>query len=257
MEETLRVLIVDDEPLAREGLRLHLAELPGVEVVGEAADGEEAVRSIQGLDPDLVLLDVQMPGLDGFGVVQAMGAQGMPPVVFVTAFDEFAVRAFEAHALDYLLKPVDPDRLARAVERARERRRQERGRDLERRVLGLMEGLRAEGRYLERLAVRSGSRIVFVRVSEIDWIEASGNYARLHAGKSEYLLRETMSALEAQLDPRQFMRIHRSTLVRVDRIRELEPLYQGDYVVILEDGTRLTSSRSYRDKLQALLGRER
>lgn len=255
--EKLRVLIVDDEPLAREGLRLHLGEHPEVEVVGEASDGEEAVRTIQGLDPDLVFLDVQMPGLDGFGVVESLGAQAMPPVVFVTAYDEFALRAFEAHALDYLLKPVDPDRLGRAVDRALEWRRQDRDRELERRMAGLLEGLRGEGRYLERLAVRSGNRIVFVRVPDIDWIEAAGNYARLHAGKNEYLLRETMTGLEAQLDPRQFMRIHRSTIVRVDRIKELEPLYQGDYVVILEDGTRLTSSRSYRDNLQALLGRER
>ena len=255
MTETIRVLVVDDEPLAREGLRLHLDAYDDVRVVGEASDGEEAVRRIQELSPDAVLLDVQMPGLDGFGVVDTVGAERMPPVVFVTAYDEFALRAFEAHALDYVMKPVDPDRLARAFERVRERVQHRHAADEEQRVLGLLESLRGEGRYLERVAVRSGERIVLLRADEIDYIEAAGNYARIHGNKSEYLLRETMTGLEARLDPREFIRIHRSTIVRTDRIRELEPLFQGDYLVILSDGTRLTSSRSYREGLQQLMGR--
>ena len=255
MTETIRVLVVDDEPLAREGLRLHLDAYDDVRVVGEASDGEEAVRRIKELSPDAVLLDVQMPGLDGFGVVDTVGAERMPPVVFVTAYDEFALRAFEAHALDYVMKPVDPDRLARAFERVRERLQHRHAADEEQRVLGLLESLREEGRYLERVAVRNGERIVLLRADEIDYIEAAGNYARIHGNKSEYLLRETMTGLEARLDPREFIRIHRSTIVRTDRIRELEPLFQGDYLVILSDGTRLTSSRSYREGLQQLMGR--
>ncbi|HUH12708.1 MAG TPA: LytTR family DNA-binding domain-containing protein [Longimicrobiales bacterium] len=255
MADEMRLLVVDDEPLAREGLRLHLDAYDDVRVVGEAGDGEEAVRRIEELSPDAVLLDVQMPGLDGFGVVDAVGAQRMPPVVFVTAYDEFALRAFEAHALDYVMKPVDPERLGRALERVRERVHERQAARGEERVLGLLESLRGEGRYMERVAVRAGERFVLLRADEIDYIEASGNYARIHAARKEYLLRETMTGLEARLDPREFIRIHRSTIVRTDRIRELEPLFQGDYLVILGDGTRLTSSRSYREGLQVLMGR--
>ena len=251
--EPVRVLIVDDEPLARDGVRLHLELEPGFEVVGEAGSGEEAVSLIEQLAPDLVFMDVQMPGVDGFGVVDAVGVERMPVTIFVTAYDQFALKAFDAHALDYLLKPFDAERFRSALERAREQLRGRRIEGVEGQLAALLRELRGKREYLERIVVRSGGRILILRVDDIDWLEAASNYVRIHAGGRQYLLRETMSNLEARLDPGHFVRIHRSTMVRLDRIRELEPLFQGDYVLILEDGTRLTSSRGYRDRLQALL----
>jgi two-component system, LytTR family, response regulator len=253
MKDRIRALIVDDEPLARDGVRLHLELQPDIEVVGEAGSGEEAVSLIETLRPDLLFLDVQMPGLDGFGVLEALGPAHMPVTIFATAYDQFAVRAFDAHAVDYVLKPYDQERLQRALDRAREQVVARRRAAVDDRLGSLLDELRARNRYVERLVVRSGGRILILRVEEIDWVEAASNYVRLHAAGREYLLRETMTALEAKLDPSAFVRIHRSTIVRVDRIRELEPLFQGDYVVILSDGTRLTSSRGYRERLQELL----
>jgi two-component system LytT family response regulator len=251
--EQIRVLIVDDEPLAREGVRLHLEDEPDMRVVGESANGEEAVEHIQTLAPELVFLDVQMPGLDGFGVVEAVGAERMPVTIFSTAYDQFALRAFDAYAIDYLLKPYDPERFRRSMERARHQIRGRKRSDVEDRLTALLGELRGRKEFLERIVVRSGGRILILRVEDIDWLEAASNYVRIHAGGRQYLLRDTMSNLEARLNPEQFVRIHRSTIVRMDRIKELEPLFQGDYVLILEDGTRLTSSRGYRDKLQSLL----
>ena len=245
----IRALIVDDEPLAREGLRLHLRDEPEIEIIGEAANGEEAVEAIRSLQPDLVFLDVQMPGIDGFGVLEAIGAEGMPSIVFVTAHDEFAVRAFDAYAIDYVLKPVDPDRLRRAVQRVREAVARRAG-GVDERLRSLLDGVKSGRRYLQRMAVRVGPRIAFVDVENIDWIGAEGNYARLHVGNDSHLVRETMSSLEDRLDPERFLRIHRSTIVNIDRIKELEPLYQGDYLVILRNGTRLPSSRAYRERLR-------
>ncbi|HUF50799.1 MAG TPA: LytTR family DNA-binding domain-containing protein [Longimicrobiales bacterium] len=253
MTERIRTIIVDDEPLAREGVRLHLEAEPDIDIVGEAGSGEEAVSLVEAQRPDLIFLDVQMPGLDGFGVLDTIGATHMPVTVFTTAYDQFAVRAFDAHAIDYVLKPYDAARFRRAVERARTQVAARRRAQIDQNLGALLEELRTRGHFIERLVVRSGGRIVILRVDEVDWIEAASNYVRLHAGGREYLLRETMTALEAKLNPGDFVRIHRSTIVRVDRIRELEPLFQGDYVVILEGGTRLTSSRGYRDRLQELL----
>ena len=253
MKDRIRTIIVDDEPLAREGVRMHLEAEPDIEIVGEAASGEEAVALIEALRPDLIFLDVQMPGLDGFGVLEAIGATQMPVTVFTTAYDQFAVRAFDAHAIDYVLKPYHEERFRRAVARARTQIEARKRAEMEQSLGSLLDELRARGQYIERLVVRSGGRIVILRVDEIDWIEAASNYVRLHAGGKEYLLRETMTALEAKLNPADFVRIHRSTIVRVDKIRELEPLFQGDYVVILDGGTRLTSSRGYRERLQDLL----
>ncbi|HEX2167087.1 MAG TPA: LytTR family DNA-binding domain-containing protein, partial [Longimicrobiales bacterium] len=241
------------EPLAREGVRLHLQAESDIEIVGDADSGEEAVSLIETLRPDLLFLDVQMPGLDGFGVLDAIGAAQMPVTIFTTAYDEFALRAFDAHAIDYILKPYDAERFRLAIERARLHLTGRRSVQMDGRLESLLEELRTRNQYLERLVVRSGGRILILRVSEIDWIEAASNYVRLHAGGREYLLRETMTALESKLDPMEFVRIHRSTIVRVDRIRELEPLFQGDYVVVLDDTTRLTSSRGYRERLQDLL----
>jgi len=251
--EPVSVLIVDDEPLARDGVRLHLELESDFEVVGEAGSGEEAVALIEELSPDLVFLDVQMPGIDGFGVIETVGVEKMPVTIFVTAYDQFALKAFDTHALDYLLKPFDAERFRAAVGRAREQLRARRLGDVEGQLAVLIGELRGKREYLERVVVRSGGRILILRVDDIDWLEAASNYVRIHAGGRQYLLRETMSNLEARLDPARFVRIHRSTMVRLDRIRELEPLFQGDYVLILEDGTRLTSSRGYRDRLQAML----
>jgi two-component system, LytTR family, response regulator len=253
MKDRIRAIIVDDEPLAREGVRLHLDDSSDIEVVGEAGSGEEAVSLIETIRPDLMFLDVQMPGIDGFGVLEAVGPSLMPVTIFTTAYDEFAVRAFDAHAVDYILKPYDADRFRKALERARGSIHSRRRSQMDESLNSLLEELRSRAQFVERIVVRAGGRIVILRIGEIDWIEAASNYVRLHAGGRDYLLRETMTALEARLNPAEFVRIHRSTIVRVDRIRELEPLFQGDYVVILTDGTRLTSSRGYRDRLQELL----
>jgi two-component system LytT family response regulator len=238
---SLRALIVDDEPLARRGIRARLLAAGGVEVVGECGSGREAVRAIGELAPDLVFLDVQMPGLDGFGVVDAVGAGRMPTVVFVTAYDQHALRAFEARALDYLLKPIDDERFAVMVARARQRVAERRA------------GARADAAG-ERLAVRDRGRVLLVEPAEIDWVEAEGDYVRLHVGGRGHLHRETMAAMEARLAPLRFARIHRSAIVNVARVREVRPRGDREYTVVLRDGTRLGLSRGYRDRLRALLG---
>lgn len=249
----IRTLLVDDEPLAREGMRMQLADHADVEVIGESGDGEEAIHAIEKLQPDLVFLDIQMPGIDGFGVIEALDMPRLPHIVFVTAYDEFALRAFDAHALDYLLKPVDTDRLDRALGRVRERLAAPQRDSVDQRLLTLLEDIRGRGEYLRRIVVRTGTRLLILRTEELDWIEAASNYAQLHVGDKTYTLRETMAGLEAKLDPDQFIRIHRSIIVRIDRIRELEPLFQGDFLIVMRDGTRLTSSRSYRDRIRSLL----
>jgi two-component system LytT family response regulator len=255
MGMTVRTLIVDDEPLARGRLRDLLAEDREVVVAGECADGHEAVAAIRDLAPDLVFLDVQMPALDGFGVVAAVGPERMPLTVFVTAFDRYALKAFEVHALDYLLKPFDQERFEIALRRAKEHL----GRRIEAGMRDKLLALLADAQPtapppLERIAIKSGGSVYFLRTEEIDWIEAAGNYTRLHVGKKAHLLRETMSALEGKLHPKRFVRIHRSTIVNLERVRELQPYFHGDYVVLLHDGTQLTLSRNYRPKLHDLFG---
>ena len=249
----IRTLIVDDEPLARERIRSLLEGEADIEVLGECTDGREAVTTIEAERPDLVFLDVQMPELDGFAVLEVLEVEEMPVVVFVTAFDQFALRAFDAHAVDYLLKPFDRERFQRALGRARTQVERHSEDDFGERLRALLGQLKPKAEYLERLAVRAGGRIVFIRTDEVDWIDAQGNYARLHLKERTYLLRETMSALEAKLDPARFVRIHRSTIVNAERIRELEPMFAGEYLVILRDGTKLPSSRTYRDKLHQAL----
>jgi two-component system, LytTR family, response regulator len=251
--EKIRTLIVDDEPLAREGLRMHLEEHPDVDVVGESGDGATAVIAVKDLNPELVFLDVQMSGLDGFGVLRAIGAETMPIVVFVTAYDEFALQAFEAHAIDYLLKPLDPERLDTALERVRNQLHGKSRRERDEGVLSLLSQVGGSPRYIERLVTRSDGKIRIIRVDDIDYIEAAGNYAKIHLAGKMHLVREGMNSLESKLDPTRFLRIHRSVIVRIDRIRELESLYQGDYVVVLHDGTRLTTGRKYRDAIQEFI----
>src|SRR5712692_744928 len=250
----IKTLIVDDETLARRRIRRLLATESDVEVVGECGDPQKAVSFIQERNPDLVFLDIQMPGIDGFGVLESLAPQQVPAVIFITAFDQYALRAFEVHALDYLLKPFDRERFERAVARAKKQIRRPDD-ELHERLLALLEDLKPGQKYLERLVIKSGGRIFFMRAEEIDWIEASGNYVRLHAGKESHLLRDTMNGIEGRLDPARFVRVHRSTIVNLDRIKELHPWFRGDHVIILRDGTRLTLSRGCREKLEGRLGR--
>ncbi len=251
----LRTVIVDDEPLARERIASLLSAEQDIEVAAQCRDGEEAVAAIERHSPDLVFLDVQMPGLNGFEVIEAVGAEKMPIVVFVTAYDQHALRAFQVRALDYLLKPFDRERFADALQRARTQIQREETGDLGRRLLALVKDLRRDQPKTDRLVVKSGGRLFFLRTDEIDWIEAAGNYVRLHVGPASHLLRETMNAIEARLDPEKFFRIHRSRIVNMERIQEMQPWLNGEFAVLLRTGTRLTLSRGYREKLQERLGR--
>jgi two-component system LytT family response regulator len=251
-----RVLIVDDEPLARERIRTLLEEDPAFELVGEAGDGTTAAESILALQPDLVFLDVQMPGADGFDVIDAVGADKMPFVVFVTAYDRYALRAFDVHALDYLLKPFDRARFREALGRAQAQMdRHNNNGDIERRLAAIVQDLKPAKARTDRFVVKSGGRIFFVRTAEIDWIEAAGNYVKLHVGGDSHLIRETMNAVEAKLSPDMFVRIHRCHIVNIEQVRELQPWFNGEYVVFLKNGTRLTLSRGYRERLQERVGR--
>lgn len=249
----IRTLIVDDEPLARRRLRTLLDADPEIAILGECGDGAEAVTELRRLRPELVFLDVQMPVLDGFGVLQALGQDGAPEVIFVTAHDRYALKAFEVHALDYLLKPFDKARFASALERAKARVRQGNGAGFGERLQELLQTVQPR-HGPERLIVKSAGRIYFVRIDDVDWIEAAANYVRLHVGEEDHLLREPLTALEKRLDPARFVRIHRSTIVNLERVRELQPVFHGDYVIILRDGTELAVSRNYRDKLRESLG---
>jgi len=248
------VLVADDQPMARERLVSLLAAEPGVELAGVATSGPEAVDCIRHQSPDLVFLDLQMPGMDGFGVIEAIGVERMPPTVFVTAYDEYAVRAFEVQALDYLLKPFGRQRFQSALERARRHLERERQGEMAGRLAELLQSRRgSEGR--ERLLVKSGGRVSFVDVDAIDWVEAEGNYVRLHTGSDSYLIRETMANLLKQLGAERFFRIHRSRIVNVKKVKELLIAGGGDYQVVLVDGTKLGLSRLYRDALQEHLTR--
>lgn len=262
MSEQIRVLVVDDEPLARAGVCELLARDPDLDIVGEAANGEEAVTAIAELQPDLVMLDVQMPGMTGFEVLRAVGPERMPAVVFITAYDQFAVRAFEVNAVDYLLKPFDDERFALTLTRAKKAVRQSHAGQLSRRLAELLQNAgpavpapapKPAPAYTDRLVVKSGGRVFFLRSDEVDWVEAADYYVRLHAGGKTHLLRETMNALEGRLDPRKFFRVHRSAIVNLDRIREMQPYFRGEHVLILQDGTKLKLSRSRREKLEQTL----
>ena len=245
----IRTVIVDDEPLGRERVRALLSGDPEIDVIEECPDGRRAVTAIERSSPDLVFLDVQMPEMDGFAVLDAIAGDRMPVIIFVTAYDHYAVQAFEVHALDYLLKSFDRERFQAALQRAKEEIHRSKTGVLNERLVGLLEDLQTKQKRLTRLVVKSGGRIVFLRVDEIDWVEAADNYVRIHAGRESHLIRETLQSLEGRLNPEKFLRIHRSTLVNLDRIRELQPIFHGDYLVKLNDGTELTLSRNYREKL--------
>jgi two-component system LytT family response regulator len=289
MAEKIRTLIVDDEPLARRNLRVLLEKDPQIEIVDECRNGREAVKAINTLSPDLIFLDIQMPEWDGFDVLGRVAPEQIQAIVFVTAFDQYALKAFEVHALDYLLKPFDDERFAFALRRAKA---QIEGREIHRlskRLLALLKerenqrdtsganssGFHAGGanlsgvhsaganlsglhpggakNYLSRLMIKTAGRVVLLKVGEIDFIEADGNYAKLHVGRKSHLLREKMHDLEGRLDPAQFVRIHRSIIVNLDRIKELHPHLNGDYIVVLEDGRQLRLSRTRRENLEARL----
>jgi two-component system LytT family response regulator len=247
----VRTLIVDDETLARERLRQLLQDEPEVELVGECADGTEALTAIQKQSPDLIFLDIQMPELDGFGVLQAMTSTPTPVVVFVTAHDKFALRAFEVHAADYLLKPFDRERFKKALARALERVKHRESAAQQAQAAVLAE-LKPPSRPLERLAVKTSGKVIFVKLEDVDYIESAHNYVELHVDKQSHLLRETLNSIEARLPAEKFVRISRSVIVHIERVKELQPLFYGEYAVTLHNGTRLTLSRRYRDKLERL-----
>jgi len=246
----IRAVIIDDEPLARKRLSALLEKEPGVALVGEADGGTAAVALIESLKPDLAFLDIQMPGLDGFGVLRSVTPTHLPLVVFVTAHDDHAIQAFDVHAVDYVLKPVVEKRFREAVRRAVERLASSSADALRRQMASLLERLPAAP---DRLAVRAGERTEFVRFDDIDWIDVEGDYARIHAGTDTHLLRETLSDLERRLPASRFIRIHRSFIVQADRIQSVQPWFKGDYVITLRDGTRLQSGRTYRQRVQDLL----
>jgi len=247
----VRALIVDDEPLARRGVSLRLRKLADIEIVGECGDGLSAVKKILDLSPDIVFLDVQMPGMDGFEVLRALPKDNLPGVIFLTAYEQHALKAFEVHALDYLLKPVDDQRFAAAVDRARKLADSASKTRMAERILQMLG--RDSEKYTSRFTLRTGSRIQFVLADEVDWIGAAGDYAELHVRGRSHLLRETMGSLEQQLDPARFLRIHRSRIVRKACIVELRGIENREYAVKLSDGSEHRSSRTYADRLEAWL----
>jgi two-component system LytT family response regulator len=254
----IKTIIVDDEAIARDRVRRFLAAEPDVEILCECRNGREAVAAIKKLQPDLVFLDIQMPQLDGFGTLAALDPARLPAVVFVTAFDQYAIRAFAVHALDYLLKPFSHERFRQSLAHARKQlTRDESGglRNVDSRLLSLLEGIKTPTKFADRLVIKATGRVYFLKTEDVDWIEACGNYVTLHVGAETHLLRETLSHLENRLDPGRFLRIHRSWLVNLDCIKELTPLFNGDYTVVLRSGDELTLSRTYRDRLQELIER--
>ncbi len=257
MPESIRIraLVVDDEELARERVRDMLHADPEIEVIGECANGREAVEAIKKKTPDLVFLDIQMPGKNGLDLLNSLSRERMPAIIFVTAYDQYAVRAFEVNALDYLLKPFDQARFQKALERAKAQILNGHRSEIGERIMTALEQMKTKPEYRERLVVKTNGRVFFVKTSEIDWLEAEGNYVRLHSGKESYLLRETITSLESQLDPKVFMRVHRSAIVNINQIHELQPWFHGEYRVVLNGGIQLTLTRSYKDRLNDLLGK--
>jgi len=251
----IRTIVIEDEPVARARLVALLEQEADVEIAGQCADGVRAVAAIERLAPDLVFLDVQIPEMDGLEVARSVGAARMPVVIFVTAYDAYALRAFDVHAVDYLLKPFTAERFSQALAHAREQIVRRRATTLNEQLLALLPDLQRPPASRDRILVKSNGRIYFVRTLDIDYCQAAGNYVRLHVGRDVHLVRETMGHLEGDLDPNRFVRIHRSTIVNIDRIEEFRPSFNGEFVVLLRHGVRLTLSRGYRDTLQARLGK--
>jgi two-component system LytT family response regulator len=275
LNRTIRALIVDDESLAREALLVMLNDDPEMEVVAECRNGKEAVTVIREQSPDVVFLDIQMPEMDGFQVIEEVGAARMPVTVFVTAYDKHALRAFEAHALDYLLKPFDHDRFDDALHRAKTFVRQRKLSEISESLFAALQDMNLKTGKLhsetddiesgkathkgpvDRVAIKSSGRIYFLKTKEIDWVEGAGDYLTLHSGSQTHLIRETMGNFHARLDPQKFLRIHRSTIVNIERIKDIRPLYKGEYVITLTSGVSLKASRGYRHELQQLLDEAR
>ncbi|HEY6661148.1 MAG TPA: LytTR family DNA-binding domain-containing protein [Pyrinomonadaceae bacterium] len=259
MPAKIKTLIVDDEPLARRNLRVLLEKDADIEILDECRNGREAVKAINTLSPDLIFLDIQMPEMDGFDVLARTGTEHIQAIIFVTAFDQYALKAFDVHALDYLLKPFDDERFAYALKRAKSQIEAREINRLSNRLLALLEQRESDRNgslqqnYLTRLMIKVAGRVVLLKVDEIDFIEADGNYAKLHVGRKAHLLREKMHDLEGRLDPEKFVRIHRSIIVNLDRIKEMHPHFNGDYIVVLEDGRQLRLSRTRRENLEAKL----
>jgi two-component system LytT family response regulator len=249
----IRVAIIDDEPLGRQKIRRLLKGEEHFEVIGEYDGGEDTVTEIRRLRPDLIFLDIQMPDQDGFALLRRLGPESRPRVIFVTAYDQYALRAFEIHAADYLLKPFDRNRFQQALDRVKETIQSARSNSVDQQLIELLEDLKAGKKFPDRIAVKTGGYVHFVRTNDLNYIEAAGNYVRLHVNAKSYLLRETMNVIQAKLDPRQFVRIHRSTLVNVDAVKELQPWFGGGSVVILNDGTRLNMSRAFRSDLSSTI----
>jgi two-component system, LytTR family, response regulator len=250
--QTIRTVIIDDERLARQRIRRMLNHFPDFEVLGEFENSRQGLEFLENNEVELLFLDVQMPGLDGFALLEALDPARMPMVIFVTAYDEYALRAFEYHAFDYLLKPFDQARFDKALERARKHAASATANNDK--LMNLLNEIRQRNQEPARFAIRTPGRVFFVRQEDIDWIEAADNYVNLHVAAETHLIRETMNSLENRLDARKFLRIHRSTIVNADRIKELRPWFHGEYVVLLKDGTELTLSRTYREKILSLLG---
>src|SRR6202790_3731213 len=254
----MRAIIADDERLAREKLRILLASEPNIKLVAECHGGQQALSAIRTYRADLLLLDIQMPGMDGFQVLNELSPEEMPVVIFTSAYDQYAIRAFEAHALDYLLKPFDQERLHHAIERARLELNKSRDREITHRILDLLSQVKSEMPTPSsegRLVIRAKGRVVFLNLSEIDWIEASANYVRLNAGKESHLFRETIGRVSERLNPSHFVRVHRSTIVNVRKIKELIPVNSGEYIVVLKNGKELSCSRSYRAALGSMIAK--
>lgn len=275
MNQKICALIVDDELLARKALQAMLKDDSEIEVIAECRNGREAVEAIRSHSPDIVFLDIQMPEMDGFQVVEEVGAERMPVTVFVTAFDKYALRAFDAHALDYLLKPFDHDRFEIAIQRAKTLVRQRKIGEISENLFALMRDLKlktggtisepidektersVDKAPIDRVVIKSAGRIYFLKTEEIDWVEAAGDYLSLHSGSKTHLIRETMSDFHAKLDSRKFLRIHRSIIVNIESVRDLQPLFKGEYIITLTNGKQLKSSRGYRHMLQPLLDEAR
>jgi len=246
------VLIVDDESHARERLKKYIKSDQDLSISGECSNGVEAVKIIKKKNPDLVFLDVQMPQMDGLGVIETVGAKQMPVTIFVTAYDRFAIQAFKVNAMDYLLKPVAKDRFEESVNRAKEYFSKKENNEINKRMLDLLQEMRPQKQFVDRIMVKTSDRMYLVKVKDIDWIEADDNYAKLHVGNKYHLLRQTMKSLEDTLDPGIFLRIHRSVIVNMDRIKEIQQWFNNEYTVILKDGTELTMSRGYKDKAKEM-----
>jgi two-component system LytT family response regulator len=246
----IRALIADDEPLAREWIRNGLTSDPEIEVVGECADGLETVAAIEHHQPDVVLLDIEMPGLNGFGILEKARTEHSPAIIFITAYDQYALKAFDARAVDYLMKPFSRERLHEAVARAKTHRERNSSEELRTALVSLVREVQKDRSYPEWLLLKENGRSFFVHVPDIDWIESSRNNVLLHVGKQKHVCHETTGGIEGKLDPRRFLRIHRSAIVNIERIQELHPWFNGDYTVLLRDGTRLTMSSTYRERLK-------